>query len=54
MHGYKWPINCTRTRTALDDALSGHTAGQLRELLEQSLQSKDAELEAVLVRAQMM
>ena len=19
MHGYKWPINCTRTRTVLDD-----------------------------------
>ena len=21
MHGYKWPINCTRTRTALEKAV---------------------------------
>ena len=30
MHGYKWPINCTRTRTAT----SPETAAKLRELVE--------------------
>ena len=52
MHGYKWPINCTRTRTGMRDESGGAVANALHHATE--LRTLDLSSNEIAERAAMV